>query len=96
MKFANNMFQSFGPFILFLVGGYLAINGEFTLGALVAFLSAYEKVYDPWKEMLEYYQDYQDASVRYKQIMKMFDLPIRSMPCCRKAGNLTGYGATLN
>ena len=74
MKFANNMFQSFGPFILFIVGGYLAINGEFTLGALVAFLSAYQKVYDPWKEMLEYYQSYQDASVRYKQIMKIFDL----------------------
>ncbi len=73
MKFANNMFQSFGPFILFIVGGYLAIHGEFTLGALVAFLSAYQKVYDPWKEMLEYYQSYQDASVRYKQIMKIFD-----------------------
>lgn len=74
MKFANNMFQSFGPFILFIVGGYLAINGEFTLGALVAFLSAYQKVYDPWREMLEYYQSYQDASVRYKQIMKIFDV----------------------
>ncbi len=74
IKFANNLFQSVGPFILFLVGGYLAINGEFTLGALVAFLSAYEKVYDPWKEMLEYYQSYQDAKVRYKQIMKIFDL----------------------
>lgn len=75
MKFANNMFQSFGPFILFLVGGYLAIHGQFTLGALVAFLSAYEKIYDPWKEMMEYYQEYQDASVRYRQIMKIFDLP---------------------
>jgi putative ABC transport system ATP-binding protein len=74
IKFANNLFQSFGPFILFLVGGYLAINGQFTLGALVAFLSAYEKVYDPWKEMLEYYQSLQDAMVSYRQIMQTFDL----------------------
>ncbi len=74
IKFANNLFQSFGPFILFLVGGYLAINGQFTLGALVAFLSAYEKMYDPWKEMLEYYQALQDAQVRYRQIMRIFDL----------------------
>ena len=74
IKFANNLFQSMGPFILFLVGGYLAIHGEFTLGALVAFLSAYEKVYDPWKEMLEYYQSLQDAQIRYRQIMKIFDL----------------------
>ncbi len=74
IKFANNFFQSLGPFVLFLVGGYLAINGQFTLGALVAFLSAYEKVYDPWKELIEYYQGYQDAQIRYRQIMGIFDL----------------------
>ncbi len=73
IKFSNNLFQSFGPFLLFLVGGYLAINGQFTIGALVAFLSAYEKVYDPWKELILYYQSYQDAQVRYKQIMELFD-----------------------
>ncbi|SHO52473.1 ABC transporter ATP-binding protein/permease [Desulfopila aestuarii] len=74
IKFSNNLFQSLGPFLLFLIGGYLAINGQFTIGALVAFLSAYEKVYDPWKEIIEYYQDYQDAEVRYRQIMEAFDL----------------------
>jgi putative ABC transport system ATP-binding protein len=75
IKFSNNFFQSLGPFLLFLLGGYLAIHGQFTIGALVAFLSAYEKVYDPWKELIEYYQMYQDAQVRYKQIMETFDLP---------------------
>ncbi|MBL4901580.1 MAG: ABC transporter ATP-binding protein/permease [Desulfocapsa sp.] len=74
IKFVNNFFQSLGPFILFLVGGYMAINGQFTLGALVAFLSAYEKVYDPWKELIEYYQSYQDAQIRYRQIMQIFDM----------------------
>ena len=73
IKFSNNLFQSIGPFLLFLVGGYLAIKGEFTIGALVAFLSAHEKVYDPWKEVIEYYQTYQDAQVRYKQIMELLD-----------------------
>jgi ABC-type multidrug transport system fused ATPase/permease subunit len=74
IKFSNNLFQSFGPFLLFLIGGYLAINGEFTLGALFAFLSAYEKVYDPWKEVIEYYQLYQDSRVRYAQIIQLFDV----------------------
>jgi ABC-type multidrug transport system fused ATPase/permease subunit len=75
IKFSNNFFQSLGPFLLFLLGGYLAIHGQFTIGALVAFLSAYEKVYDPWKEIIEYYQMYQDAQVRYRQIMETFDMP---------------------
>jgi len=74
IKFSNNLFQSLGPFLLFLIGGYQAIHGQFTIGALVAFLSAYEKVYDPWKEIIEYYQGYQDAKVRYGQIMDAFDL----------------------
>jgi len=74
IKFTNNLFQSLGPFLLFLVGGYFAITGDFTLGALVAFLSAHEKVYDPWREILDYYQALQDARVRYGQIMRIFDL----------------------
>lgn len=74
IKFTNNFFQSLGPFSLFLVGGWLAIHGHFDLGALVAFLSAYEKLYDPWKELIEFYQAYQDGRVRYRQVMETFDL----------------------
>jgi len=47
--------------------------GRFNLGALVAFLSAYEKLYDPWKELMDYYQDLQDSRVRYRRVMDYFD-----------------------
>ena len=72
-KMVNNYFQSVGPFLLFLIGGTLAIRGQFTLGALVAFLSAYEKIYDPWGELLTWYEEYQDSKVRYNRIMEYFD-----------------------
>ena len=55
------------------MGGHLAINGQFTLGALVAFLSAHEKLYDPWQELRLFYQQYQNAHVLYKQITRLFD-----------------------
>ncbi len=42
IKFVNNFFMSLGPFVLFLIGGYYAIQGHFDVGAIVAFLSAYE------------------------------------------------------
>lgn len=92
IKFINSMVQSVGPFILFLYGGYLAINGYFTLGALVAFLSAYEKLYDPWKEMIEYYQEYNEAAIRYRQIMETFNItPEHAMlPHHRKLFSLSG------
>lgn len=73
VKVLNNLFQNLGPFMLFVVGGYLAIKGRFDLGALVAFLSAYEKLYDPWKELMEFYQIYQDARIRYYKAMEYFD-----------------------
>ena len=72
IKNSNNFFQSLGPFVLFLVGGWLAINGRLDLGALVAFLSANEKLYDPWKEFMEFYQNWQDAHVGYTRVMEYF------------------------
>ena len=74
IKFLNNFFQDLGPFLLFLVGGYLTIQGQLTLGALVAFLSAFEKIYDPVKELIAYYEEYQDALVRYRCVMERFDV----------------------
>jgi ABC-type multidrug transport system fused ATPase/permease subunit len=74
IKALNNLFQNLGPFTLFIVGGYLAIQGRFDLGALVAFLSAYEKLYDPWKELMDFYQVYQDATTGYGRLMEYFDV----------------------
>ncbi|BBO86600.1 hypothetical protein DSCO28_71660 [Desulfosarcina ovata subsp. sediminis] len=102
VKFLNNIFQHLGPFFLFLVGGYLAIEGRFSLGALVAFLSAHEKLYDPWKEILEYYQNYQDANVRYRRVMAQFDrqpdfvLNGASPPAQQFAGNIRVQGLSYS
>ncbi len=72
IKTTNNFFVSLGPFIVFIFGGYLILNGELELGAMVAFLSAQEKLYDPWKELIDYYQNYEDAKVRYSRTMSHF------------------------
>jgi len=74
VKVTNNFFTAMGPFLIFIVGGYLSMKGRLELGALVAFISAQEKLYDPWKELIEFYQVYQDASVRYKRTMDYFDV----------------------
>lgn len=92
IKFHNNFFQSLGPFILFLVGGYMAIQGKMDIGAIVAFLSAYEKLYDPWKELMEFYQTFQDSRVRYTQVMSYYDIPpaYPALPAGRDVYHLDG------
>jgi ABC-type multidrug transport system fused ATPase/permease subunit len=73
VKSTNNLFTSLGPFLVFILGGYLTINGQLELGSLVAFLTAQEKLYDPWKELIEFYQVYQDGTVSYTRTMEFFD-----------------------
>ena len=74
IKFANNFFDHLGPFILFLVGGGMTIRGLFDLGALVAFLSAYSSLSEPWRELLDFYQLKEDSQVRYRNVMASFDV----------------------
>ncbi len=76
IKVVSNFFINLGPFLIFILGGFLAIKGQLELGALVAFLSAQEKLYDPWKELIEFYQVYQDGSINYRKTMKYFDVDI--------------------
>ena len=73
IKVINNLFNNLSPFIIFIFGGYLTIQGQLELGALVAFLSAQEKLRDPWMELIDFYQGYQDAGVSYKRTMEYFD-----------------------
>jgi len=74
VKAVNSLFTNFSRFLVFALGGFLAINGRLELGALVAFLSAQEKLYDPWKELIQFYQAYQTASVTYNRTMEYFNL----------------------
>ena len=72
MKFINNLLNKLPPILFYVVGGVLVINGELTIGALVAILTAYKDLVPPWKELLEYYQQYQDVKVRYRKILENF------------------------
>lgn len=73
IKVVSNFFTNFSPFLIFILGGYLTINGRLELGALVAFLSAQGKIFDPWRDLIDFYQAYQEASVSYRRTMEYFD-----------------------
>jgi ABC-type multidrug transport system fused ATPase/permease subunit len=72
MKFLNNFITQLTPFFFFSVGGYLVIQGAVSLGALVAALAAYKDLSSPWKELLTYYNQAQDMSLRWDTVMEKF------------------------
>ena len=75
IKFLNNFLSVLTPFFFYSIGGYLVLQGELSLGALVAVLAAYKDLDSPWKELLKFYQISQDIKVKYAQIIEQFDLP---------------------
>ncbi|WP_108259871.1 ABC transporter transmembrane domain-containing protein [Mangrovicoccus ximenensis] len=72
MKFLNNFLNQLTPFFFYSVGGYLAIKGDITVGALVAALAAYKDIASPWNELLAYYNQTQDMAVRWEVLTEKF------------------------
>lgn len=75
IKFINNFLAQVTPFFFYSIGGYLVIRGELSFGALVAVLAAYKDLSSPWKELLNYYQQKEDARVKYDLLVETFQPP---------------------
>ena len=74
IKFANNFIAQITPFFFYSIGGYLVIQGDLTFGSLVAVIAAYEKLADPWKELLNFYQVQEDAKGKYELLLESFQV----------------------
>lgn len=72
MKFLNNFINQLTPFFFYSVGGYLAIKGHITVGALVAALAAFKDMSSPWKELLAFYNTTQDVALRWEAVTERF------------------------
>ena len=97
MKFVNNLLTQLTPFFFFLVGGWLVINGQLTVGALVAALSAFKDLSSPWKELLTYYTKLVEMSQRYELVIDRF-APVAILPdfLSDASAQQTGKRAGLN
>ena len=91
--FLNTFFTQLTPFLFYLIGGYLVIMGDLTLGALVAVIAAYRETVQPWNELLENYQQLEDNRVKYAAMIENF-LPAgqRELPDCEET---TGHAGSL-
>ena len=65
VKFVNNLLGHLGPLSVLVVGGYLVIQGETTLGTIVAFISGYDKMSNPARELLNFYRRLSMMKVQY-------------------------------
>lgn len=70
MKGALNLLSAAGPLSMLVVGGWMAINGHTTVGVLVAFLSGFNRMSDPIRNLIAFYRQAQQASVQHGMIAR--------------------------
>lgn len=75
VKFLNNVLSQTTPFIFYAVGGYFALRGTVDIGQLVAVINAYKDLPPPIKELIDWDQQRQDATVKYEQVAVQFSPP---------------------
>ena len=73
VKFLNNFINQLTPLLFFSIGGYMVIQGELSLGALVAVMGAQKDIASPWRELLNFYQIQNDAKIKYDQVVSQFE-----------------------
>ena len=74
VKFINNFLAQITPFLFYLIGGYLALQGRLDVGQLVAVIAAYKDLPGPMADLINWDQSRQDVQVKYAQVVEQFSI----------------------
>lgn len=75
VKSVNNLLGNLGPLGVLLLGGWLVIQGETQIGTIVAFMSGFERLQQPARDLLNFYR----RQSRMREQYRLF---------CRQVGTL--------
>ncbi|MCC9625725.1 ABC transporter ATP-binding protein [Thalassospira sp. MA62] len=70
MKALINFLNALAPICVLAIGGYMVIQGETSVGIIVAFISGFDRMSSPMRELLSYYRVAAQAAVQHKLIAK--------------------------
>lgn len=64
-KSLNNLINHMGPLSVLMVGGWLVIQGQTQVGTIVAFMSGYERMTSPARDLFNFYRRLAMMRVQY-------------------------------
>lgn len=64
-KGLNNLINQMGPLSVLMLGGWLVIEGRTEVGTIVAFMSGYQRMTDPARQLLNFYRRLAMMRVQY-------------------------------
>ena len=75
IKLLNNLLNQLAPLAVLMVGGWLVIDGETTVGVVVAFITGFMRLAEPSRELLAYYRLAAETGVQYRLITRWLSRP---------------------
>jgi len=86
------LFESVGPALIFLIGGWLVIGGDARLGTLVAFVTLLRRLYGPASELASVHVDLVTSYAYFERVYAVLDLTpaIRNAPDAVKLAEVRG------
>jgi ABC-type bacteriocin/lantibiotic exporter with double-glycine peptidase domain len=69
LTFLGNFVDALGPLIVLSIGGWLVLNGKTEISTLVVFISGFQKVAEPWDQLLTFYRTTSNARTKYRLIV---------------------------
>jgi ATP-binding cassette subfamily B protein len=67
-------FTTIGPMLIYLYGGYLFIQGEITIGAIISFVALLGRIYGPVGQLTNLYVDINRSVALFERIFDYFDM----------------------
>jgi ABC-type bacteriocin/lantibiotic exporter with double-glycine peptidase domain len=68
LKAFNNLMNHLAPISVLVFGGYLALEGQTTIGVLVAFVSGFERMADPSRQLINFYRQASETRIKYRML----------------------------
>ena len=69
-KAGLNLLNGLAPLSVLMLGGWLAVQGETTVGVLVAFLSGFQRMSEPLRALVQFYRRCAQAGVQHAEIAR--------------------------
>lgn len=82
LKAMLNLLNSLAPLVVLMVGGYQVMHGQTTIGVILAFISGFDRVSEPVRNLITFYRNAQQANVQHAMIARWMvrDMHVSTVP----------------
>lgn len=72
-KVVLNFLNAAAPLMVLGFGGWMVVQGETEIGVVVAFISGFNRMADPLRDLINYYRTYAQTEVKHEKVARWMD-----------------------